>query len=257
MDMEIIMKFNKNILRKNPTKKSFDSWDSKETILDLAKFFHKKFPDLSKKEIAEQIKDSTNTNGRWSDWGESISVTVDGEEFNLVSDFDEFHDIAIKYVTDMLENEPELFNTDFLQSHLSMSDTDKRLTAGDEAEAYTGDLSDDEVKDNYEREYNEALWLEEPDEEEGTEGEPDFDKMREQLYDNHYDHVYSQLEDNAIGYFEDMGYSMEDIMKNGLFSVDTEEAADEAVRTDGEAHFLSHYDGNYEETDNGIIIMRE
>jgi hypothetical protein len=232
--------------------------DSPKGINDLIDFFHDKFPELTKKEIKSQIKDSLNDNGRYSTFGTCYSVTVDGEEFNLIPSFDEFHNIAIAYVTDQLEDEPELFTQSWLEQHLYITDTDKRLIAGDEAEAYTGDLSDREVADEYERQNNELLYEVEPDEEEDEEGELDYQKMKEALYDAHYDYIYGELERDAVGYFtENLGYEVKDLMKNNLFSIDIEAAAEDAVQTDGEAHFLSHYDGNYEETSGGIIVMKE
>jgi len=232
--------------------------DSKEGKKDLLDFFQKKFPSLSKKEIKDQIEESLDDNGRYSSYGTCYKVEVDGEEFNLVPSFDTFHDIAIDYVTQMLEDEPELFTQSWLESHLYITDTDKRLIAGDEAEAYSSGLRDRDIAEEYENKHGELLYEVEPDEEEGEEGELDYDKMREEIYDSHYDYVYGELERDAVGYFTDnLGYPIEDLMKNNLFSIDIGAAAEDAVQTDGEAHFLSHYDGNYEETNGGIIVMKE
>lgn len=233
-------------------------WHSKKVLNDLLHFFEQKHPDKDVSEIKEEIEESLNENGRYSSFGNCASVTVDGTEYNLIPSHDEFHEIAIDYVKEMLEDEPELFTQSWLEQHLTMSETDMRIIAGDEAEAYTGDLSDREVAKEYENKYDELLYEVEPDEEEDEDGELDYDKMREKLYDDHYDYIYGRLEDDAVGYFTDeLGYSIEDLMKNNLFSIDIDEAAEDAVSTDGEAHFLSHYDGNYEETKDGIIVMRE
>lgn len=233
--------------------------DSKEGKADLAKFFHEKFPSLTKKEIKEQIEESLNDNGRYSSFGACFSVTVDGEEFNVIPSFDDFHDIAIDYVTQMLEDEPESFNQDFLQNHTYITNTDMRIIAGEEAEAYTGDMSDRDIADEYERKNGELIYEVEPDEEEDEEGELDYDKMREELYDSHYDYVYNALERDPKGYFvDDLGaYTDEEYFKASFVNIDIESAAKEAVQVDGEAHFLSHYDGNYEETGLGFIVMKE
>ena len=254
---EIAEKTKMNPTRNRLMKKEIEI-DSKEGKKDLLDFFQKKFPSLSKKEIKDQIEESLDDKGRYSSFGTCYKVEVDGEEFNLIPSFDTFHDIAIDYVTQMLEDEPELFIQSFLESHLYITDTDKRLIAGDEAEAYSSELRDREIAEEYENKHGELLYEVEPDEEEGEEGELDYDKMREDIYDSHYDYVYGELERDAVGYFTDsLGYEMKDLMKNNLFSIDINSAAEDAVQTDGEAHFLSHYDGNYEETNGGIIVMKE
>ena len=233
-------------------------WHSKKVINDLVSFFEEKFPDKDISEIKEEIEESLNDSGRYSSFGNCASVTVDGEEFNLIPDHDEFHEIAVDYVKEMLEDEPELFNQSFLEQHLYITETDKRLIAGDEAEAYTSDMSDRDIANEYEREHGELLYEVEPDEDEGIDGELDYDKMREELYDAKYDEVSNQLDDDAVGYFtENLGYEMQKLVGTGLFRIDTDAAAEDAVSTDGEAHFLSHYDGNYEETKGGIIVMKE
>jgi hypothetical protein len=341
-----IAKYSKlnNPTRSNPVKKPIDM-DSAKVKKDLVEFFHKKFSSKAKKEIAEEIEESLNDNGRYSSYGTCYSVTVDGEEFNLIPSFDEFHDIAIDSVTQTLEDEPELFNQEWLQNHTYITDTDKRLIAGEEAEAYTSNLDEDEVLEKYEEEVGDALYeggadekmyiddysvyynigskeidddatkiaaewhggqftehyklsssgriddkddliyeieknieavKKSPDshdkgEQERLEAfldwaennievaEPDYDKMREALYDNHYDYVYNELEKDAMNYFvnEIGAYSEEDYLKASFVSIDIESAAEAAVQEDGEAHFLSHYDGNYEETGLGIIVMKE
>jgi hypothetical protein len=247
-----------NKTRSNPMKKQIDM-ESAKVKKDLVEFFHKKFSDKTKKEIAEEIEESLNDNGRYSSYGTCYSVTVDGEEFNMIPSFDEFHQIAIDSVTQQLEDEPELFNQEWLKNHTYITDTDKRLIAGEEAEAYTSGLRDRDIAEEYERKFGELLYEVEPDEEEDEDGELDHDKMREALYDSHYDYVYEAIDDDAMNYFvNEIGvYTEEDYLKASFVRIDIESAAEDAVQEDGEAHFLSHYDGNYEETGLGIIVMKE
>jgi hypothetical protein len=331
-----------NPTRSNQVKKDIDM-ESAKVKKDLVEFFKKEFSEKSKKEIAEEIEESLNDNGRYSSYGNCYSVTVDGEEFNLIPSFDEFHQIAIDSVTQQLEDEPESFNQDWLQHHTYITDTDKRLIAGEEAEAYTSNLDEDEVLEKYEEEVGEVLYEGGADEkmyiddysvcydigskeidddatkiaaewhggqftehyklsssgriddkddliyeieknieavkkspdsyDEGEQerleafldwaennievAEPDYDKMREALYDNHYDYVYNELEKDPMNYFvnEIGAYTEEDYLKASFVSIDIESAAEAAVQEDGEAHSL--HIGNYEETGLGIIVMKE
>jgi hypothetical protein len=41
-----------------------------------------------------------------------------------------------------------------------------------------------------------------------------------------------------------------------IAGIDTEAAAQEAVSTDGAAHFMCNYDGNYQTTKSGFIVWR-
>ena len=246
-------------MKSNPTQTSSFDWFSKKTKLDLLHFFEEKHPDKDVSEIKEEIEESLNENGRYSSFGNCASVTVDGTEYNLIPSHDEFHEIAIDYVAQMLEDEPELFTQSWLEQHLYITDTDKRLIAGDEAEAYTSNMNDREVSFLYEGEMGELLYRVEPNEEEGEDGVPDYDKMRETIYDLRYDYVYDSLQDDPMDFFVyDLGtYTKEEYLKADFVRINIAEAAEDAVQEDGEAHFLSHYDGNYEETKDGIIVMRE
>jgi len=230
--------------RKSNPKAGFD-WNSKKVYKDLLSFFEGKFPQKDISEIKEEIEESLTTSGARYD----ASVTVDGEEFNLIEDSDKFHDTAIEYVTQMIDDEPENFNQSFIQNHIYITDTDKSIIAGEEADAYYDDMKDREIEREYERKNGEII---------GEEDEPDYDAMREELKSDYSDNIEKELDD-PIGYFVDQQgiYTLEELLKSSFIRIDTEEAAEAAVNEDGEAHFLSHYDGNYEETNGGIIVMKE
>jgi hypothetical protein len=229
--------------RSNP-KAGFD-WNSKKVYKDLLSFFEGKFPQKDISEIKEEIEESLTTSGARYD----ASVTIDGEEFNLIEDSDKFHDTAIEYVTQMIDDEPENFNQSFIQNHIYITDTDKSIIAGEEADAYYDDMKDREIEREYERKNGEII---------GEEDEPDYDAMREELKSDYSDNIEKELDD-PIGYFVDQQgiYTLEELLKSSFIRIDTEDAAAAAVSEDGEAHFLSHYDGNYEETNGGIIVMKE
>ena len=85
--------------------------------------------------------------GRHSDWGNSGAFTADGEEFNWILNEEEAERMATDYVREMLETEPELFTQDWLTNYLTISNTDIRLIAQEEYEAYWGEMSDDEFEE--------------------------------------------------------------------------------------------------------------
>jgi hypothetical protein len=65
-----------------------------------------------------------------------------------------------------------------------------------------------------------------------------------------------QLKD-PIGYLEDI-YGKEDAIKKAIeiAGIDEDAAAEEAVQSDGAAHFLSSYDGNSYTTEAGLVYWR-
>jgi hypothetical protein len=60
---------------------------------------------------------------------------------------------------------------------------------------------------------------------------------------------------DPMGWLDDMGYDLSDGVPN-FVRIDYDAAAQDAVDTDGVAHFLSHYDGNEYDLDTGGIAFR-
>ena len=148
-------------------------------------------------------------------------------------------------VKDQAESEPELFNQSFVQNYLTITPTDRRIIAVEEADSRLEDRDYRELAEMYEQEYGE-----EPDE------EMDSEDIREALSSDIADSIEKQLEDPIQYFVHDQGiYSLEDLMKANFISIDTDEMAEDAVATDGWPHFISHYDHSYEETPNKEIIV--
>jgi len=216
---------------------------------DLAKSLGEEF----KEEISESLDISK---GRYSDFGSAGEFTADGQKYNVIESEDEAERIAKDIVKQDLESEPSLFSPDFLQQHLYISPTDRRIIAGEEADALAEGQSDEDfVEANGTKEQWEA---EEADGD--TEGAQKLvDAAKEEWVSDQSDKIEKELEDpieyfiNDHGIYGDVG----ELMKANFIQVDIDEATDEAVRIDGWAHFLSHYDGNYETTAGGLVYFRE
>ena len=56
-------------------------------------------------------------------------------------------------------------------------------------------------------------------------------------------------------------YSMEELVRSNIVSINIDDATEDAVSTDGWAHFLSSYDGNYQTIPidgyDDLVIFRE
>jgi hypothetical protein len=260
--------------------------DMDQTVEDLIGHFGEEF--------REEITDSYSMTGGYSNLGESGTFTADGTEYVWISSTEEADDIAQALVKEDLENEPELFSQDWLEGHLYITDTDRRIIANEEADSRVDDASsvrdlislaqqyeiDAPVKDYglYTLEENtDGTWRILDDEGSTTLGpdyasegeaqdaldsmsneEPDYEDLREEIREKISDQVEEDLKDPVQYFVHDHGlYTVGDLLKQSFITIDYEEAAKDAVSTDGFAHFLSRYSGNYEETQNGIVFFRE
>jgi hypothetical protein len=148
-------------------------------------------------------------------------------EYIVFADTNEAEDYATKQVEADLEDDPTMFNQDWLRHHIYMSDTDRRIIAGEEADSR---VEDEEYED---------------------------DAARDAAYDEIYEQVYDALEDPIAYFVDDNGiYTVEELMKQSFINIYTKKAAQEAVSTDGVAHFLATYDGDENETDGGLAYYR-
>lgn len=232
-------------------------------------------------EMEEEIKNSlTWDKGRYQDWGDAGSFEADGKEYNIIEGEDEAERIAIALVKQDLEDEPEIFNKDFLERFIYISDTDRRLISVEDADSIAGDLYYDLNKENYGEVFDRLDISDEWDEWEEKlskaeeldsekEDSKEYEKVKEELEkylkeeieewkDNYAEELEGRLEDPIQYFVKDEGmYSMEDLMKQSFIQINTDEAAEAAVDEDGWAHFLSLYDGNYETTKSGYVYFRE
>ena len=158
--------------------------------------------DLDRDEIADIVDDAHGS--RWSTridtpFGEWL-ITDDGYE------------LAVKYVEELLETDPESFDQDWLRGHMTMSPTDIRIYAADYADSVAEDMDENDL-DGEDREDWAAAYAEE---------------------------IAAELRRDALGWFEDQ-FGKGQYPKN-LLTLDVREAAVDAVDAEGPAAFLAGYD---------------
>ena len=177
-----------------------------------------------------------------------------GKTWSVVEGEDEMDELAIAVVTQDLEEEPENFNQSFIESHIDIDHLRKELKS-DVLSMAIDDLTEmaDSDPDDFWREY-EREGLDAPEEDDdGERPEPlanDIEELAEKW-------VEDQLKD-PMSYLEDI-YSKDEAVKKAIeiAGIDIKAAAEEAVSSDGAAHFLSRYDGNYETTKSGLVYWRD
>lgn len=227
-------------------------------------------------------------------WGIGFTVSFGGNygpEYLVCEDYDDAERLATARVEQDLDDEPEIFNQDWLMQFLTISPTDIRIISGEEGDRYAEDLDDERAIEEADMEgelepYEEAVEAaEEARDEYGSlsieDGydEDEFDRLdalvdaadealeaarerlgdvaREEVASNYADNMAEELRRDPLGYFQDnYGWSAKDMLDNNIGSLDYEDAARNAVNTDGVAHFLSTYDGNMIELDGGAVAFR-
>jgi hypothetical protein len=194
--------------------------------------------ELNKKEIEDTLDLDS---GRYSGWGNAGSVTVDGTEYNIIENEEEAERIAIEIVKNDLEQNPEIFNIDFLKDYIYITDSDINDILIDE-EYYIRERIEDEYRYEIDDEEDE-----------------DIDEVIDKKVEKELSELEEWLRNDPVGYFVDETwmYTVEDLLKQPFIKIDIGKAAKDAVAADGWAHFLSLYDGNYETTSGGIVIFRE
>jgi len=175
-------------------------------LLDLAGRYGDLFPSLRdcyELEDCKRIAETLYT----EDANYGYQFDLDGHTVLFFLSDRDAENAAISVVEEMLKDEPELFNRDWLNDYLYMSDTDIRLLLGDLDEIYSEqDYTEEEIEEKLE-------------------------EARE------------ELENNPLRFLVDeLGYDEESAFK--MLRINYEEAAEAAVNIDGWSHFLGNYDGN-------------
>ena len=197
--------------------------------------------------IVENVEDGYKTTKR-------IEMS-DGSEWTLYKNYDDMERIAKEQVREDLENEPEMFSPDFIESHQSISPTDARLFGNDFGDMMVEDRDLDELKemaDQYGVKYDDD--------------NDDDDKLKNKLIDEvsyaRAKEVEKTILRDGLKSFicDDEGLCSEDEFQEQYgkwLHLDVDSATVDAVDTDGVEHFIARYDGNSHELKNGQYLVRD
>ena len=161
--------------------------------------------------VAEEVGVPYQVIADWVSEGHDASSFQDAYQ----GQYDNFEDFAYQLVEDIgLES----FSSP--ESYIYITDTDRRIMAGEEADSRIGDMDDDDIiRDaDLESEYEEAVESENEEEQESI-----LTKAKQKLEEDIYNEWYDGL-DNPIDFLvEEQGmYSVEDLMKANFVSIDYE-----------------------------------
>lgn len=229
-----------------------------------------------------EIQSGSAPNG----YGSAYTISVGRHtEYIVMENEEEFEQAARNGVENDLKEQPELFSRDFIESHIDIerlrdvlhSDTfDSNYDrVNDEAERKPMEFlkeNDIDIPSPSEKQLRDHAELESSDEKSADEiyaevaaldPEEQWDTIGEEpevpnsvIEEVAESQTQSQLRD-PMSYLADIFGREESVAKAIEFAgIDIEKAADEAVSTDGAAHFMCNYDGNYDTTKSGFLFWR-
>ena len=229
--------------RRRQVRESVDFDDEDAVLADMAKAL-----DIDPDEL--KIKES-----HLGDFGAGTvyEVTILGgghKEWCVVADEDQERELALSIVKQDLEESPENFEPNFIESHIDMGRLRRELES--DVQSSNEERLRDERPGDFWKEYERA-GFDPPEEDEDGEREDPDDSHVEELAQSQTD---EELED-PMQYLDDI-YGREDAVKKAIeiAGIDLDATAEDAVDTDGAAHFLPSYDGQSYATNGGLVYWR-
>ncbi len=200
-----------------------------------------------------------------SAFGNGDLIKLDnGAEYLLFEKHEDMVEEAKDQVRQDLEDEPELFNQDFIDRHQDVTETDARLLAQDFAQSrldgvedelsseieneVRDDLSDKEDKENFEELVDDEVQKRLPKALEDKESDL-VDELEEEIKSDFRDFIVNQEGlTNDENFQEEYGKFMH---------LDIDEAVEDAISEDGAEHFISRIDGESHEVGDGKVMVKE
>ena len=205
------------------------------------------------KELDADPDDIVVDESHLSSFGEEVfEVSFGGNKsWLVVEDDDAAERLALAVVTQDLEDEPEMFNPEFIESHIDMDALRSYVYDVVMDDDYAYEISSDPFRFWREAEHR---GIDVPEEDEDGNMPDDVD---DEYIEALKEAIAEDRSKNPMDWFEDI-YG-DEAPKYAIEAVgfDIEDAAEEAVNTDGWQHFLCRYDGNSTETDSGFVYWRE
>lgn len=180
-------------------------------------------------------------------------VDLGDREYFVVADHEVAEAYAIARVAEDLQDQPEMFNKDFLERHINTEKLAEALHS-DVLEQRRESLTEADASEFWEDAEGSGISMYIPEEDEdGERRDPtteEIDELAEAL-------TNEQLKD-PMQYLEDI-YGRDDASKHAIeiAGIDIDAASKEAVRDDGPGHYLSSYDGDTHETPGRFTYWRQ
>jgi len=227
---------------------------------DFAEFTLKDLNEIEK-QVDSQIEDieeySIDYLGNRDGW--YLIKMKNGNTYVIAPSEEEAEKVATEIVREQLEDEPELFNQEWLIGQIDEEEAEEffREIYDESNQGYVDDIeseSDNEYPNRLRSEMvDRGLITEEEAKDEDFDIEDKKEEFVEKMTDDQIDEGRGGYDYYSFNFGDDEAKKL--IIDNNLIDID--EASEDAVSTDGWQHFLSRYDGNSEELDSGKVMWRE
>jgi hypothetical protein len=262
--------------KKKVAKVDFD--DEESVLIAMAKELDCEVDDL-------QIATDRNYSGFISDHVYELTFGRGGHKtFYVVRDSDVEEELAKAIVKQDLESEPEIFNRDFIESHINI-DRLRRELMSDVEEGLNENMNDEASRNPIEFMKDNDIDIPEPSDaklrkhaedmsDESDSAEEIYKRLKDMDAEDQWSEIGEEpevpdreienvIEETAKAQLRDPMDYLRDIYGDEaakraieIAGIDIDAAVDEAVSTDGAGHFLSTYDGSTNEGPDGIVWWR-
>jgi hypothetical protein len=149
---------------------------------------------------------------------------------------------------DLEENPLMLFSHDFIKQFMYVGETDKRLTAQDEARHQVNGMDAAGIIEEAGIDESEL-----PEDTSSIEYEAAVENAEEQAEMEIAERIESEIEEDPVEFFGRFYGDLETTWEEAPLRIDMQEAKEAAVKADGTAHFLDRYDGEPVRLENGAL----
>ncbi|MFW9872494.1 MAG: hypothetical protein ACFFG0_05270 [Candidatus Thorarchaeota archaeon] len=165
-----------------------------------------------------------------------IRTKGDRYSYTIIMTEDAGEQMARERVLEDLENEPEIFDQNWLSYYIYISNIDRQLIAQEDTDNYINDIKESEP----ERLIEEAeMYINEYEEADDNIKEELLEKASEILYEKMFNYEYEAMKDPIEYFVNEQGmYTEEELLKASFIQIDYNEATDAAIRDDGWEHFM-------------------
>lgn len=269
VDMNVMSKradvLNKKAKRKKVSKEEFDKDVAEGNGENVQVIEPIGFLDAEeRKKIEDNIGDKLEEKQYDVGKGEVFS-TEDGREYMVFKSYDDAEEYAKENMKDMFESDKGTWEgADWVKQFLTITDTDRRIIAGEESDRIVEDRDDDEILDIAESDdiidsdKKEELtnWKDSESSDDNEKFQKAIDRLKEQIVEKAYDRIYKELEDPVQYFVEDQGmYSLEDLAQQNFITQDFDGMVQYVIDNDGIAGQLAGYDGDEVEIE-GLYLYR-
>jgi hypothetical protein len=188
--------------------------------------------------------DPTDLDIEESDSDDGYEIKLGRKEYRAFEKKETAEEMARDQVRETLNNEPEIFNQDFIARHINIAKLREWVKDAEMEDEYWNEIAKDDPERFWEDAKRWDIDIPEPDEETGAMPSAVADKYIEEIKEK----TAEERSQDPMQWLNDLGYENPTEKAIEIAGIDIEQAVNEAISSDGWAHFTNSYDGDSHET---------